>query len=131
MESWRKVWREGLAPLLTDPQLEVLLAGLRADDPALIQNQTTEPMAFDCGLKSRCEGGCLIAYPIWKGGVENVVNVAEAFERTVDRVDRACGLGMCSELLDWYDGSSRDIVIAEMLPEVQLEIEKRKGKVAA
>ena len=33
MESWRKVWREGVAPLLSTHSLEALRRGLLNDDP--------------------------------------------------------------------------------------------------
>ena len=37
MESWRKVWREGLEPLLSTPSLEALQQALTTDDPRLLQ----------------------------------------------------------------------------------------------
>ena len=43
MESWRKVWREGLAPLLSDNSLRALRRALVEDDPRLIQGATTTP----------------------------------------------------------------------------------------
>ena len=38
MESWRKVWREGVEPLLSTQALEVLRCGLASDDPRLQQD---------------------------------------------------------------------------------------------
>jgi hypothetical protein len=37
VEPWRTVWRDGLAPLLTDNDLQALGRALAQDDPALIQ----------------------------------------------------------------------------------------------
>jgi len=43
MELWRKVWREGVVPILAVEQLEALAHALRTDDPHLLQGCTTTP----------------------------------------------------------------------------------------
>ena len=43
MESWRKVWREGVEPLLSLGSLEALRNGLANDDARLLQGATTTP----------------------------------------------------------------------------------------
>jgi len=48
MESWRKVWREGVAPLLSTRSLETLRHGLVTDDPQLQQGATTTPPPLQC-----------------------------------------------------------------------------------
>src|SRR5712692_10367123 len=48
MESWRKVWREGLAPLLSTNGLEALRQALVTDDAQLLQGATTTPPALQC-----------------------------------------------------------------------------------
>ena len=48
MESWRKVWRDGLEPLLSAGSLEALRRGLANDDP----NQRLDGIS-ECPLLSR------------------------------------------------------------------------------
>src|SRR5438132_960100 len=43
IESWRMVWRDGIAPALSTAALQSLHTALVADDPRLIQGLNTEP----------------------------------------------------------------------------------------
>ena len=48
MENWRKVWREGVAPLLSAAGLEALRRALVTDDGRLLQGATTTPPPLPC-----------------------------------------------------------------------------------
>ena len=43
MNTWQKVWREGLAPMLSTSGLHALRRALVADDERLMQGDTTSP----------------------------------------------------------------------------------------
>ena len=48
MDSWRKVWRDGLAPLISTEGLEALRTALCDDDARLLQGATTTPPPLQC-----------------------------------------------------------------------------------
>ena len=82
MESWRKVWREGLAPLLSMEGLEALRHGLVMDDARLLQGATTTPPPLQCVQDWAVEGACALGYCGWQGdGLETVAEVEEFFAR--------------------------------------------------
>lgn len=43
MEKWRRVWREGIRPQLTEAMLRKLRTALENDDSRLVQGKTTVP----------------------------------------------------------------------------------------
>ena len=62
MEAWRKVWREGLAPLLPTAGLEALAIALAADDPAVLTDgNITRPIPISSVLDWPCEAADPIA----------------------------------------------------------------------
>jgi hypothetical protein len=48
VESWRRVFREGLEPVVSTPGLLALRQALLTDDPRLIQGATTTPPPLMC-----------------------------------------------------------------------------------
>ena len=83
MESWRMVWREGLAPVLPTSGLEALWQALRSDDLRLTQGSTTTPPPMLCLSECPCDGADAIGWCGWQGeSLETVGEVEEFFART-------------------------------------------------
>lgn len=127
VEMWRKVWREGFAPGLSDNALTILLKALEDDDPELIQGATTIPPPLSCVQDWPCEGACLIGYCGWAGeGLDTVGEVEEMFARCCFECDQNIGEpAACRWLLNWYDETPRDVMRRELAGEVELELIRR------
>lgn len=121
MESWRKVWREGFAPLLPTPGLEALAEALQRDDPRLIQGATTTPAPLLCVQDWPVEASCAVTYCGWQGeGRELVGEAEEFFASACFRADQALGEPAgCRWFLNWFDDAPRDEMRRELLPEVK------------
>src|SRR6266511_3011955 len=65
MESWRKVWRDGLAPLLSTEGLEALRRALESDDARLLQGATTTPPPLQCVQDWPVEAACGVGFCGW------------------------------------------------------------------
>src|SRR5438046_991148 len=82
MESWRNVWRTGVAPLLSTESLEALRQALVHDDPRLLQGATTTPPPLQCVQDWPVEAACALGYCGWVGdGLETVAEVEECLAR--------------------------------------------------
>lgn len=121
MESWRKVWREGVVPLLTTEELEALRQGLATDDPRLLQGATTTPPPLMCVLDWPVEAACALSYCGWKGdGLELVGEVEEFFARKCFEIDERLGEPAgCRYFLNWWDETPREEARQELLREVE------------
>src|SRR5579885_1645742 len=92
MESWKKVWREGLVPHLSVAGLQALRAALRADDQRLIQGATTAPPPLQCVQDWPVEAACALGYCGWQGdGLETVAEVEEFFSQICFYADQELG----------------------------------------
>jgi hypothetical protein len=133
MESWRKVWREGLAPLLSTYSLVALARALRTDDPRLIQGATTSPPPLQCGQDWNVEAACLIGFCGWKGEGLSTVGETEAFfARLCYEVDQRMGEPANTRwLINWFDETPRAEMRAEMLTEVSRELALRSSTASA
>jgi hypothetical protein len=127
MESWRMVWRDGFAPLLTDDHLAALRDGLARDDPALLQGRITEPPPLACCSDWPVKAACLLGYGGWKAyGLATVGEVEEFFAGLCVRCDEALGEPAgCRWFLAWFDEAPRAEVVAELLAEVRAELARR------
>ncbi len=127
LESWKKVFRGGVAPLFSDEGLLALKDALINDDVSLIQGATTSPPPLACVSTWECEGACLITYPFWKAdGLETVAECEEAFARACYACDQTIGEpAACRHLLNWYDETDREIMRSELLAEVNHVIQLR------
>lgn len=126
MESWREVWRV-TAPMLPEAGLLALRDALAADSPALIQGATTSPPPLACVSDWPIEGACLIGFCFWKANGADVGEVEEYFARTCYEIDQALGEPSgCRYLLNAYDEWPRAEMIANLLPEVERELARRK-----
>jgi hypothetical protein len=129
MESWRMVWREGFAPVLSTSAVEALWQALRADDPRLTQGSTTTPPPLRCAQERAVEGCCGIGYCGWKGeGLETVGEVDDYFARCCFEADQRLGEPAgCRWFLNWFDDTPRDHMRNELLEEVERSLAQRHG----
>lgn len=140
MESWRNVWREGFAPVLSTPGLTALRDALRGDDNRLTQGSTTTPPPLLCVQDWPCEGACTLGFCGWQGeGLQTVGEVEEFFAKSCYEADHRLGEpAACRHFLNWFDDSPRDEMRRDLLAEVELalavrvpvELPSKKGGVA-
>jgi hypothetical protein len=132
MESWRTVWRDGFAPVLSLTGLEALRDALAADDDRLTQGSTTTPPPLMCVQDWPVEAACAVGYCGWQGaGLETVGEVEEYFARCCFEADQRLGeAAACRWFLNWFDDTPRDEMRAELLAEVERAIEDRSEPVS-
>ena len=124
---WKKVWREGFVPGLSTGALEALAAGLRADDPRLVQGSTTSPPPLACVEGFDCEAACVLGFCGWRGeGLGTVGEVEEFFARACFDADARLGEpAACRHFLNWFDDTPRGRMREELLAEVELALAGR------
>ncbi len=127
MESWRKVWREGFAPIIGEVGLRALAEALRSDDPALIQGSTSNPLPLMCNSQLPVNAACVVGLCGWRGeGIETVEDVDHYFAEKCFEADQRLGEpGGCRWLLNWIDDTPREEMRKELLPEVELALSQR------
>ncbi|HYE20936.1 MAG TPA: hypothetical protein VEA69_20995 [Tepidisphaeraceae bacterium] len=127
MESWRTVWRNGFAPVLSDRGLEALRAALAADDQRLTQGSTTTPPPLMCVQDWPVEGADAIAFCGWQGeGLALIGEVEEFWARACFEADQRLGEAAgCRWFLNWWDDTPRPEAIRELLSEVELALASR------
>lgn len=131
MESWRKVWREGIAPQLSTKALEELRYGLEKDSDFLLQGACSKPPMLECNYDKECEGGCAMVYGAWMAGeVKTVGQADEYFHNIVASQLMSDGCDNCvRDFLNWFDDTPRDEMRREMIREVDNELIIRNHKV--
>jgi hypothetical protein len=127
MESWQKVWREGVAPLLPTAGLEALKRALTDDDARLLQGATTTPPPLQCVQDWPVEAACALGFCGWQGeNLETVAEVEEFFARTCFEIDQRLGEpAACRWFLNWFDETPREEMRQLLLPEVQRVLAQR------
>jgi hypothetical protein len=127
MEAWRKVWREGLEPLLSTRGLQALKRGLLRDDGRLTQGATTVPPPIQRVLDWPVEGTCVVGYCAWQGdGQETVGEIEETFARTCFEADQRLGEPAAMRyFLNWYDETPREEMRRQLLNEVTRALGER------
>jgi hypothetical protein len=132
MESWRKVWREGLAPQLSTAGLNALRRALIDDDPRLLQGATTSPPPLQCVQDWPVEGACGLGYCGWQGHhLESVAEVEEFFARACFEADQRLGEPAgCRWFLNWFDETPREEMRAQLLVEVNRTLAQRLTRAA-
>lgn len=127
MESWRKVWRDGITPALSTRGLQRLRKALMEDDARLIQGTSTVPPALDFCRESAPCGACGIGFCAWMGdGLETVADVESFVDRVCARADEQLGESCISRyFIDWFDAAPRAVVRELLLEEVDLALELR------
>lgn len=125
METWRRVWRGGVAPSLSYRGLLALKKALLDDDSRLIQGATTTPPPLRCVWDWPTEAACAIAYCGWIGDKvsSTVGDVEEYFAKACfeidQRLDQPAG---CRYFLTWYDETPRAEMIRDLSQEVESSI---------
>jgi hypothetical protein len=88
LQTWQKVWREGIAPSLSTAALVALERALVRDDPRLIQGETCTPPPVQAVRDWPVEGACLVGYCGWQGdGLSTAAEVEEYFARVAHGVE--------------------------------------------
>jgi hypothetical protein len=132
MESWRIVWRDGFAPVLSAPGLRALADALRTDDPRLIQHATTLPLLHVETFGEPVECACPIALCGWLGdGLDTAGQVEEFWGRTCFEADQRLGEpAPCRWFLNFVDDAPRDVLRRELLSEVERALTERVAAAA-
>jgi hypothetical protein len=131
MDSWRRVWREGVAPLVSTEGLEALRRGLASDDARLVQGATTTPPPLQCVQDWPVEAACALGFCGWQGdGLETVAEVEEFFARMCFEIDQRLGEPAgCRWFLNWYDETPRDEMRCLLLSEVNRSLALRRDEI--
>jgi hypothetical protein len=129
MESWRKVWRDGLAPHFSTAGIEALRRALATDDPRLVQGATTVPPPLLCVHDWPVEAACVLGFCGWQGdGLQTVAEVEEYFARLCFEADKAMGEpAACRWFLNWFDDCPRTEARRELLAEVNRNLAQRRS----
>lgn len=124
MEKWRRVWREGLVPVLAPAGLIVLQAALERNDPRLLQGRISCPPPIPSQGDCPVYGACSIGYCGWQGdGLNTTAQVEAYFHDICDAVDAAFNEpAACRYFLHWYDDTPRTEMRRELLSEVRLAL---------
>lgn len=132
MKTWKHVWREGLAVILSTRALKALRHALLNDDPRLIQRSTTSPPPAEVFHHDAVEGACALGYCGWRGeDLPTVGHVEAFFIRTCNAVDDALGEpGACRHFLNWFDETPRPLMRRQLLAEVTHELDHRQSAAA-
>jgi hypothetical protein len=128
IESWRKVWREGVAPQLSVAGLEALRQALITDDERLLQGATTTPPPLQCLQEWPVEGACVVGFCAWQGDrLNTVAEVEEYFARTCFAIDQRLGEPAASRwFLNWFDDTPRADMRRLLLEEVNRSLAQRR-----
>jgi len=130
METWKTVWRQGIAPQCTDEQLQALALALECDYPELIQGATCEPAPLFVNFDLLCQCACPIGFLGWKTGMETVGQVEEFFARTCFNANQALGEPAAVRwFMNWVDETPREKMRQGLLAEVQASLAERAGMV--
>jgi hypothetical protein len=128
----RKVWHEGLAPLLTTAALEAMAKGLAQKDPDIIRNATTFPPPLEAIADEPVERCCPLGYALQHGyGLVTIREVEERFARLCQNAGEALGeYGAVRWFLNWVDETDRSTMRRLLLVEVNAVLIERAGAAA-
>lgn len=126
-ESWRDVFVNGFAPLMSDKELIALRDALIKDDNRLVQGATTSPPPLHCVLDWPVEAACGIGFCGWQGkGLETVGEVEEYFAKICFEADKLLQEpSACRWFLNWFDDSPREEVKRRLIPIINEVLNKR------
>src|SRR5437879_4411200 len=121
--AWKRVFRNGFAPMLSTAGLLSMKRGLETDDPALVQNATVYPP----GEQEPVCAACPLGYAGWKGnGLRTVAEVNRYFSQLCQAADECLGeLAACADFLSWVDDTSPAVMRRQLLAEVNRAIVRR------
>lgn len=131
LEPWRAAWRTAIAPHLPAKGLAALRDALAADDPALCQGTTVQPIIpdFQWFADAPAEAACAIGFCIWRdGGVPKTSRAVSRafcdFSRTIADA-KTPGAPESWAFVEWFDAAPRAEMLRELLPEVDRELARR------
>ncbi len=132
MECWKKVWRLGLAPVLSTAGLQALHRALVDNDGRLLQGATTNPPALEVLADEEVAGACALGFCFWQGdGRRSVGAVTADFSRLCQTADEVLGEpAACRRFLDWFDATPRSAMRRQLLPEVEGILAQRRQAAA-
>lgn len=130
MKDWVRVWRRGVAPLLSTKSLLDLRDAVAGDSPRLIQGVTTCPPPLAACGEHPVEAACAIGFCGMADGLQSVDEVSEFFRRMCAEADRRLGGAESGFFVGMWDETPRAAMLAAFLPEVELAIETRKAGAA-
>lgn len=120
MESWRKAWREGIAPQLSIAGLERLRQHLEEGGRLLLQGATTHPPAYTANLDLPVECCCPIGTALLTNGA-TVRDIINQFSDVCDSASWRLGeQSACRYFLNWWDENNKQLVVTELLAEINL-----------
>jgi hypothetical protein len=121
MNRWQRVWKFGIAPLLSPNALRALATALRDDDPRLVQGTTTEPMPLAIFADAPVEGACAIGFALWQGhGLDRVGTLHLAFRRLCCSADDLLDEALASSaFIHWFDDAPRSEMRRQLLAEIE------------
>ncbi len=128
MENWRRVFREGVLPLLSPKEAAALRKGLADGDPELIRGRVSESRFIPDGRgydPLPCHGACLVGYAGWKGGpLETCGEVEEFFDLVAKGCAERCGDASIRHLTTAWDAimppDEREALRRELTAEIDL-----------
>jgi hypothetical protein len=128
-ESWRKVWRDGVAHHLSTAALSALASGLQIADARMVQGATCSPPPLQCCAEWPIESACPLGFGLWQGdGLQTVGQLEEAFAVLCQKSDESLGEPAAIRwLLNWLDDSPRETVRQQLLEEVHRSLAHRNG----
>lgn len=127
LQSWQKVFRDGIQPLLSTHALQVLKEALEKDDERLVQGATTTPPPLPSVQDWPVEAACVLGYCGWQGeNLPTVAEVEEYFARLCFSIDERLGEPAgCRWFINWYDETPREEMRTKLLAEVELALGAR------
>jgi len=127
MENRQRVWRDGLASLLSTAGLQSLKWALLTDYPRLLQGATTTPPPLPCTEHWPVEAACALGYCGWLGDqLMTVVEVEQFFARKCFETDERLGEPVAIRwFLNWFDEAPQNLMRHELLAEVSRALVSR------
>lgn len=130
MESWRKVWREGIAPHLLTDGLKSLLVALRKDDPRIIQGANTLPYPEKSVPDWPVEACDAVCWTYWQGRPSvSLEEIELQFATICYTCNETLGYEAITQFLDAYDRWPRQEMRQNMIEEVELVLAHRAAPV--
>lgn len=131
LEPWRRVWRDGLAPLMSDAGLTALELALAHGDASLIQGAPTIPPPDPRCNSEPVAGSCLFGFAAWQTqGLVTVADVAAASKAICQEIESRLGKEAHWPLVRWFDDTPEEMMRPALLYEVQREQARRSTVVA-
>lgn len=131
LEPWRHVWRDGLAPLLSDAGLTALELALVHGDARLIQGAPTIPPPDPRCNSEPVAGSCLFGFAAWQTqGLVTVADVVAASKAICQEIENRLGKEAHWPLVRWFDDTPEEAMRPSLLYEVQRELARRPAGAA-